>query len=306
MGPPENPTAHPENQEGRRRRLPRRSRARLCLLKGCAKRFHPRQTRQRYCGEECRHAARKWDRWKAQQRYRETAAGKQKRNGQSRRYRERVKSRKAPEPEEVDEAARVITTEHFFRPFLRSTRLLRGIRAPTAKSLAALLLARLPAPWSASENGSGAGNRRGFNPDILIGPGVPLYIQPVDATGVSPARAAMGAPASAPCGAAAATAGVARGSGPANAHRGGGGRRPGRSLRGHRRLQADRGAGAVGPGHGGSGDMADERGSGGTAGPLDALMRTRDRHWRWDGCCRSWSSVSATGWRSWRAGSIAV
>ena len=28
--------------------------------------------------------------------------------------------------------------------------------------------------------------------------------------------------------------------------------------------------------------------------------------WRWVGCCRSWSSVSATGWRSWRAGSIAV
>ena len=87
---------------------------RCCLLKGCEQRFHPRQARQRYCSEGCREAARKWSRWKAQQRYRETAAGKQKRNGQSRRYRERVKSRKPPEPEAVNEAARVITTGTFF------------------------------------------------------------------------------------------------------------------------------------------------------------------------------------------------
>ena len=117
----------------------------VCLLKGCEQRFHPRQARQRYCSERCREAARKWSRWKAQQRYRATAAGQQKRNGQSRRYRERVKSRKPPEPEAVNEAARVITTEHFFRPFLRPAGLLRGIRACAAKSLTTLLLARLPA-----------------------------------------------------------------------------------------------------------------------------------------------------------------
>jgi len=124
MGPPENPTAHRENQEGRRRRLPYRPRKRRCLLKGCEQRFHPRQARQRYCGQRCREAARKWDRWKAQQRYRETAAGKQKRNGQSRRYRERVRSRKRPEPEAVNDPARVITTGHFFRLFVRPARLL--------------------------------------------------------------------------------------------------------------------------------------------------------------------------------------
>jgi hypothetical protein len=72
---------------------------RRCLLKGCEQRFHPRQPRQRYCSERCREAARKWSRRKAQERYRETAAGQQKRNGQSRRYRERVKSRKPPEAE---------------------------------------------------------------------------------------------------------------------------------------------------------------------------------------------------------------
>jgi predicted nucleic acid-binding Zn ribbon protein len=96
MGPIENPTGHPENQEGRRKRLPRRPRMRRCLLKGCEEHFAPRQARQRYCSEECRQTAREWSRWKAQERYRATRAGKQQRNGQSRRYRERVKSRKPP------------------------------------------------------------------------------------------------------------------------------------------------------------------------------------------------------------------
>ena len=145
MGPPESATSHPENQAVRRKRSARRPRMRQCLLKGCDQRFHPRQARQRYCSERCREAARKWSRFKAQERYRKTAAGQQKRNRQSRRYRERVRSRKPPEPEAVDEAARVITTEHFFRPFLRPAWLLRGIPAPAAKSLATLLLARLPA-----------------------------------------------------------------------------------------------------------------------------------------------------------------
>jgi len=145
MGPSESPTAHPENQEGRTKRLLRRPRRRSCLLKGCEQRFHPRQARQRYCGEGCRDAARKWSQWKAQQRYRATTAGKRQRNGQSRRYRERVKSRKPPEPEAVDDAARVITTEFFFRSWVRPAGVLRALRAAAAKSLAAFLFARLPA-----------------------------------------------------------------------------------------------------------------------------------------------------------------
>src|SRR5450759_3804041 len=149
------PMGPPENQEGRRKRLPRRPRMRRCLLKGCERRFHPRQARQRYCSEGCREAARKWSRLKAQERYRETAAGQQKRNGQSRRNRERVKSRKPPEPETVNEAARVITTEHFFRPFVRPARLLSAIRTPTAKSFTTLLLAGLPA-GAGARPGAGA------------------------------------------------------------------------------------------------------------------------------------------------------
>ena len=169
MGPPESATSHPEKQEGRRKRMARRPRMRLCLLKGCEQHFHPRQARQRYCSANCREAARQWSRWKAQQRYRATPSGQQKRNGQSRRYRERAQSRKAPESETVSAAARVITTEDFFRSLLRPARLLREIRAAAAKSLATLLLAGVPARHGA-RLGAGAALAASarLNPDILI------------------------------------------------------------------------------------------------------------------------------------------
>lgn len=155
MGPFESPTRHRENQvAGRRKRRARCPRRRRCLLKGCERRFHPQQARQRYCSEVCRGEARKWSRWKAQQKYRTTVGGKQKRNGQSRRYRERVKARKPPEPAVVSEAARVISPEHFFRAHLRPAGVLRALRASAAKSFAALLFARVPASAGA---GPGAG-----------------------------------------------------------------------------------------------------------------------------------------------------
>ena len=145
MGPPENPTAHPENQEGRRRRLPCRPRTRRCLLKGCERAFIPggcaSATAARNAGR--RHGNGRDG--KPKKRYRETEAGQQKRNGQSRRYRERVKNRKPPEPEAVNDSARVITTEHFFRSLLRPARLLRELPAPAAKSFTALLFAHLQA-----------------------------------------------------------------------------------------------------------------------------------------------------------------
>lgn len=152
MALPESPTRDRKRQAAVGRQ--RRARRRRCLLKGCEQRFQPRQARQRYCSQGCREAARKWSRWKAQQRYRATAAGQQKRNGQSRRYRERVKAGKPPEPEAVNEAARVITPEDFFRAHLRPAGLLRALRAPAAKSLAAFLLPGVPAR-------AGAGRRAG-------------------------------------------------------------------------------------------------------------------------------------------------
>src|ERR1700690_3103819 len=170
MGPFESPTAQLKNEKASwRKQLARRPRMRRCLLKGCEQRFHPRQAHQRYCSERCRQAGRKWAGEKAQQRCREAAAGQQKRNGQSRRYRERVKSRKPPESEEVNDPARVITTEHFFRSLLRPARLLRGVCACTAKPLPTLLLTRVPARAGARPR-AGAALERGarFNPEILI------------------------------------------------------------------------------------------------------------------------------------------
>jgi hypothetical protein len=125
VGPVEDSTRPAQDQEhGGRERLTRRPRTRSCLLKGCDQRFRPVEARQRYRSQQCRQAARRWSRWKAQQSYRATAAGKAKRNGQSRRYRERVKERKLQTQQNADpEAARVITKD-FFRSLLRPSRLL--------------------------------------------------------------------------------------------------------------------------------------------------------------------------------------
>jgi hypothetical protein len=146
MGPSENPTPHRPKQVAARRGPParRRSLPRRCLLKGCERWFRPRHPQQRYCSASCRQAARKWSRWKSQARYRATVAGKEKRNGQSRRYRERVRSRKPAEKEAVAEPARVITN-NFFRCLLRPAWLLRRIPPAAALAAAAVLLARVPA-----------------------------------------------------------------------------------------------------------------------------------------------------------------
>lgn len=113
MGPVQDSTC-PGNDRRCGAKARRRPRPRCCLLKGCERRFRPRLAAQRYCSVECGQAARRWSRWKAQQSYRATAAGKEKRNRQSRRYRERVKSRQQAAPEEaVAEPARVITPNFF-------------------------------------------------------------------------------------------------------------------------------------------------------------------------------------------------
>jgi hypothetical protein len=146
MGPPEDCTRLSDRPEcaGGRKRPVRRPRTRPCLLKGCERRFRPRRARERYCSRECREAAGKWRRWKAQQRYRATAAGREKRNGQSRRYRERVRNRKQTPPEEgLPEAARVIAPD-FFRPQLRPSRLLPGLPRTAAIASPKVLFPHVP------------------------------------------------------------------------------------------------------------------------------------------------------------------
>jgi hypothetical protein len=146
VGPDEDSTRPTEEQQrGAAARSRRRPRTRRCLVKGCEQRFRPRGARERYCSEACRQAAREWSRRKAQQSYRATAAGKEKRNGQSRRYRERVKKRRqASRKEAVAEPARVITPR-FFRPMLRPARLLSRVPRAAAFAQPALLFARVPA-----------------------------------------------------------------------------------------------------------------------------------------------------------------
>jgi hypothetical protein len=147
MGLPENPTCQREKQaaHGRQRKVCRpRPRPRQCLLKGCERRFRPKHARQRYCSPQCREAARAWSGWKARRVYRATAAGKQKRNRQSQRYRKRVKARKPPEKEALPEAARVITKK-FFRWLLRPARLLPMLPAFAAIATATVLFAGVPA-----------------------------------------------------------------------------------------------------------------------------------------------------------------
>ena len=147
MGPPEDCTRHRQcpRRGGERKRPARRPRTRPCLLKGCERRFRPLRARDRYCSRECREAAGKWRRWKAQQRYRATAAGREKRNGQSRRYRERTRERKQTPPEEaLSETARVIAP-NFFRSLLRPARLLPGVLRTAAIASPKVLFPLVPA-----------------------------------------------------------------------------------------------------------------------------------------------------------------
>lgn len=114
MGPHHHPTSYRERQTARRRRpCVRRPRTRHCLLKGCEQRFRPSRAWWRYCSPPCREQARKWAEWKAQQAYRSTAKGKAKRNRQSRRYRERLKTRSAWKKNAVPQLARVIPKNFF-------------------------------------------------------------------------------------------------------------------------------------------------------------------------------------------------
>lgn len=99
MGPCEHPSTPSENQDTRPHKTGgckhrvRRPRSRVCLLKGCHCVYRPQHPLTRYCGEACREQARRWQEWKAQRRYRQSAGCKEKRRAQSRRYRGRLKAR---------------------------------------------------------------------------------------------------------------------------------------------------------------------------------------------------------------------
>jgi hypothetical protein len=86
------------------------ARQRLCLLKGCECPFLPTHPQARYCSAACRAAAERWRRWRAGQSWRCTPQGRECRQQQSSRYRQRVREREAAEAaaeagEEAAEAA---------------------------------------------------------------------------------------------------------------------------------------------------------------------------------------------------------
>lgn len=76
---------------------PPRLSPRKCLLKGCDRSFSPNHYLDRYCGDDCRDAARRWRIARANLKYRASERGKQVRRAQASRYRVRVKEQKAAE-----------------------------------------------------------------------------------------------------------------------------------------------------------------------------------------------------------------
>jgi hypothetical protein len=158
MGPDQDSPTSPQNQETRRtprtqgKLRARRPRRRICLLKGCGRVFRPQQPMARYCSDACREEARRWREWRARRHYRQSPNGKQKRQAQSRRYRERRKEQSARKPAALS-GARVIPTKFFF-VLLRPPRLLCRVRPHPAISPATVLFRHLPPR-------SGAGSRAG-------------------------------------------------------------------------------------------------------------------------------------------------
>ena len=92
--PPLGPT--PKYPRSSPKQAPACCRQRLCLLKGCERPFQPRHPLARYCSAACRQAARRWSRWRANQRYRASDQGHRHRREQSRRWRTRAAQRQSP------------------------------------------------------------------------------------------------------------------------------------------------------------------------------------------------------------------
>jgi hypothetical protein len=169
----------------RRPRRARRPRRRVCLLKGCGRISRPQQPMARYCSEACQAEARRWRQWKARHRWRQSTNGTQKRQAQSRRYRERRKA--APERKAVTASAARIIPIKFLFVLLRPSGVLCGVRPHPAITVAAVLfsllssragtgsgagagkklLSNLAAPFASLRAGSAAMKACRYRPDIL-------------------------------------------------------------------------------------------------------------------------------------------
>ncbi len=160
MAPHEDPSTSLENQHpgvlGPKPRA-RRPRRRRCLLKGCRRKFRPQQPLARYCNEACRERARQWRAWKARRRYRQSANGKQKRQAQSRRYRERRPGR-ARTKKLSPWAPRGSSLPNFFCAPATVRGAMRSSIAPGDLRCSGFVLRPAGTRWSEFCNGNGAGS----------------------------------------------------------------------------------------------------------------------------------------------------
>lgn len=97
MAQTQNPLPSSRSQGEQPRLSPRK-----CLVKGCNRSFSPNHYLDRYCGVDCKAAARRWQLARANLRYRDSERGKQARRAQASRHRVRLKERKAAEQQQPD------------------------------------------------------------------------------------------------------------------------------------------------------------------------------------------------------------
>ena len=95
---------HDHNPKCRCHSSPRRPRARICLRKGCGRKYQPRRPNQRYCQEpECLRLLRRWQAARRQAKRRQDEAAKAQHAQAQRARRQRVTS--SPQAPKVPEVA---------------------------------------------------------------------------------------------------------------------------------------------------------------------------------------------------------
>ena len=99
----------------------RRPRARLCLRKGCERKYQPQCPNQRYCQDpDCRRAVRRWQAARRQARRRQNPRVQAEHAAAERVRRERAKAASQPAKREEVTTARGHAAKFFFKFPLRS------------------------------------------------------------------------------------------------------------------------------------------------------------------------------------------
>jgi hypothetical protein len=126
----------------------RRPRLRLCLRKGCGRKYQPVRWNQRYCQEpECQREVRRWQAARRQAKHRQAPEAKAGHAQAQRAHRQRAKSASQAAQSLQVTPARGHAGEFFSLPFMRSSRLLRTTRDLTPNP-GTLLLPYLPSGGS--------------------------------------------------------------------------------------------------------------------------------------------------------------